>query len=94
MRGHSSISEDVHLIVVDRTSPSAPMELTPPPSPASAAAASIPIFRPMECSFDDCDSVVLKVSEVTPYLDRTLKSLGLDVEARTSFITYEHFSCS
>ncbi|KAF9045937.1 hypothetical protein BDZ89DRAFT_942316 [Hymenopellis radicata] len=56
----------------------------PPPSPT----ASIPMFRPMDCSFDDSDSVVLEVSKVTLYLDRALKALGLDVEARTSFITY------
>ncbi|KAK0192574.1 hypothetical protein F5146DRAFT_1190868 [Armillaria mellea] len=32
--------------------------------------------------------IVLPVSSITPYLDKVLASLGLHVEARTSFITY------
>ncbi|KAF8896839.1 hypothetical protein CPB85DRAFT_205284 [Mucidula mucida] len=42
----------------------------------------------MSCSFDDSDSVILQVPKITPYLDRALKALGLDIETRTSFITY------
>ncbi|KAF8994262.1 hypothetical protein BDZ89DRAFT_1085259 [Hymenopellis radicata] len=71
------------------TIPSAPMELTPPSSPTPwSGTAPAKIFRPMNCSFDNSDSVVLDVPKITPYLDRALKALGLDTEARTSFITY------
>ncbi|KAF8994267.1 hypothetical protein BDZ89DRAFT_1085267 [Hymenopellis radicata] len=64
------------------TIPSAPMELTPPSSPTPGSG-----LMQRRCSFDDSDSVVLDVPKITPYLDRALKALGLDIEARTSFIT-------
>ncbi|KAF5386694.1 hypothetical protein D9615_001975 [Tricholomella constricta] len=36
----------------------------------------------------DSDSVVLRVDEITRYLEKALMSLGLHKEARTSFITF------
>ena len=37
--------------------------------------------------------MLLDVSDITPYLDATLKVLGLNIEARTSFITDATSSC-
>lgn len=61
-----------------------------PPSPLPETSESSPArsFSPIWCDLDDNNSVVLPVSSITPYLDKVLASLGLHVEARTSFITY------
>ncbi|KAK0480773.1 hypothetical protein IW261DRAFT_1685299 [Armillaria novae-zelandiae] len=48
-------------------------------------------FSPIWCNLNDDDSVVLPVSTITPYLDNALASLGLNIEARTSFITYHSY---
>ncbi|KAF9035338.1 hypothetical protein BDZ89DRAFT_1062086 [Hymenopellis radicata] len=45
-------------------------------------------FNPASSSFNDTNAVLLAVSTITPYLDSALQTLGLDTEARTSFITY------
>lgn len=34
------------------------------------------------------NSVLLPIGTITPYLDASLRALGLHTEARTSFITY------
>ena len=68
-----------------RTNTGITEQLSPPPSPSLSA---VDIFRPSRCSFNETDSVLLPVSSVTTYLDRALFALGLDTEARTSFITY------
>jgi hypothetical protein len=66
--------------------------LSPPHSPISDQAPSLEHFNPLSCNLYDTNSVVLSVGEVTIYLDKTLKSLGLHTEARTSFITSVHSS--
>ena len=64
--------------------------ISPPSSPTLATPASMgeEVFRPNLSGLSDEDSVVLPVSNVTPYLDTALAALGLHTEARTSFITY------
>ncbi|KAF9021390.1 hypothetical protein BDZ89DRAFT_957527 [Hymenopellis radicata] len=57
--------------------------LSPPPSPSAG-----PVFNPVHSTVSDADSVVLPVTQITPYLDAALTALSLHVEARTSFITY------
>ncbi|KAF8911238.1 hypothetical protein CPB85DRAFT_1513235 [Mucidula mucida] len=57
--------------------------LSPPPSPSDG-----PVFNPVHSTVTDLDSVVLPVTQITPYLDAALTALSLHVEARTSFITY------
>ncbi|KAF6748212.1 hypothetical protein DFP72DRAFT_1074479 [Ephemerocybe angulata] len=59
---------------------------SPPPSPQPGEPET---FIPTRATLaiDESNSVVLEVAKVTPYLDRSLKALGLHVEARTSFIT-------
>ncbi|KAF7330083.1 Ubiquitin family protein [Mycena kentingensis (nom. inval.)] len=65
----------------------APCQLSPPPSPVPG---SIPAFRPAHASaaFKYDTSVILPIARVPLYLDAALRALGLDTEARTSFITY------
>jgi len=45
------------------------------------------IFNPIKASLDDNNAVLIPVQDITMYLDKTLKLLGLHTEARTSFIT-------
>ncbi|KAJ7182242.1 hypothetical protein C8R43DRAFT_1092987 [Mycena crocata] len=45
-------------------------------------------FSPITCDLSPANSVLLTVSNMTPYLDQALQALGLHTEARTSFITY------
>ncbi|EFI26609.1 ubiquitin family protein [Coprinopsis cinerea okayama7 len=63
---------------------------SPPPSPQLVAADgnATELFVPNEAHLSDDDSVLVQTSQITPYLDSALKSLGLHTEARTSFITY------
>ncbi|KAL1734521.1 hypothetical protein EV714DRAFT_268658 [Schizophyllum commune] len=63
-----------------------PMNLSPPASPILGHTADV--FRPSIAGVSNDDSVLLPVSDITPYLDKSLAALGLHVEARTSFITY------
>ncbi|PBK61369.1 ubiquitin-domain-containing protein [Armillaria solidipes] len=65
-----------------------------PPSPPSSPrlgqshSDAIPHFDPLMAELIDSNSVVLPTSKTALYLDKALTSLGLHVEARTSFITY------
>ncbi|PBK61377.1 ubiquitin-domain-containing protein [Armillaria solidipes] len=65
-----------------------------PPSPPSSPRLGladldiIPPFDPSMADLTDSNSVVLPRSRTAPYLDKALTTLGLHVEARTSFITY------
>jgi len=61
---------------------------SPPRSPAFDQPQQVEHFSPVSSDLYDADSVVLSVDKVTPYLDKSLKVLGLHTEARTSFITY------
>ncbi|KAL1675821.1 hypothetical protein EV122DRAFT_217705 [Schizophyllum commune] len=63
---------------------------SPPPSPVLTAPATRhkEVFTPGMSNLCDEDSVLLAVSNITPYLDAALKFMGLHTEARTSFITY------
>ncbi|KAF6740892.1 hypothetical protein DFP72DRAFT_1128633 [Ephemerocybe angulata] len=61
--------------------------LSPPASPQLGAVDDTS-FVPNRPTLDASNSVVLEVAKMTPYLDSSLKALGLHVEARTSFITY------
>ncbi|KAF7291457.1 hypothetical protein MKEN_01489100 [Mycena kentingensis (nom. inval.)] len=65
----------------------APDQLSPPPSPVLG---SIPGFRPAHAfeAFKRDSSVLLAIKRVPLYLDSALRELGLDTEARTSFITF------
>ncbi|KAF4610257.1 hypothetical protein D9613_010308 [Agrocybe pediades] len=58
------------------------------PQALGSTEGSVEAFNPNATILNDDNSVVLPVSEVTPYLDRALHALGLHTEARTSFITY------
>ncbi|KAJ7057233.1 ubiquitin-domain-containing protein [Mycena amicta] len=62
-------------------------ELSPPPSPVLGA---IEPFRPEQArySFTHVTSVALSIEATPLYVDLALLELGLDTEARTSFITY------
>ncbi|KAF6748214.1 hypothetical protein DFP72DRAFT_578678 [Ephemerocybe angulata] len=62
---------------------------SPPASPQLGTVAE-ESFVPNRATLDASNSVVLEVAKMTPYLDSSLKALGLHVEARTSFITYWH----
>ncbi|PBK81584.1 ubiquitin-domain-containing protein [Armillaria gallica] len=70
------------------TNPSLP--LSPPSSPRLGQSHSdaIPRFDPLMAELTDTNSVVLPTSKTALYLDKALITLGLHVEARTSFITY------
>ncbi|KAF5310417.1 hypothetical protein D9611_012282 [Ephemerocybe angulata] len=61
--------------------------LSPPASPQLSAVAE-ETFVPNRPTLDASNSVVLEVAKMTPYLDSSLKALGLHVEVRTSFITH------
>ncbi|KAF7330085.1 Ubiquitin family protein [Mycena kentingensis (nom. inval.)] len=65
----------------------APTQPSPPPSPVPGATAA---FRPARASeaFKHATSVLLSMVETPLYLDAALRDLGLDTDARTSFITY------
>ncbi|KAJ7057239.1 ubiquitin-domain-containing protein [Mycena amicta] len=62
-------------------------EMSPPPSPVLGTSE---VFRPALArnAFKHAASVALTIEEVPLYLDACLVELGLDTEARTSFITY------
>ncbi|KAF7293242.1 p-loop containing nucleoside triphosphate hydrolase protein [Mycena chlorophos] len=62
-------------------------QLSPPQSPVLGASGA---FRPAlaKDAFQYATSVALDVPDVPLYLDAALLDLGLDTEARTSFITY------
>ncbi|THU78752.1 hypothetical protein K435DRAFT_769209 [Dendrothele bispora CBS 962.96] len=61
---------------------------SPPPSPKLDSSRQ-EYFDPAWPSLTEDNSVVLDVGKnMTNYLDKTLLSLGFDVEARTSFITF------
>ncbi|KAJ7463633.1 hypothetical protein FB451DRAFT_1352919 [Mycena latifolia] len=62
--------------------------MSPPGSPVLGQPAAVEVFSPIACDLSAADSVLLAVSEITPYLDKALLALGLHTEARTSFITY------
>ncbi|RXW12321.1 hypothetical protein EST38_g13533 [Candolleomyces aberdarensis] len=63
--------------------------LSPPASPLLSPAGSVvENFIPNRPTLNTTNSVLLDVGKITPYLDSSLKALGLHVEARTSFITY------
>ncbi|KAF9024434.1 hypothetical protein BDZ89DRAFT_989250 [Hymenopellis radicata] len=63
-------------------------QLSPPPSPTVGQGKEDMAFNPASSGFNDTNAVLLAVSTITPYLDSALRTLGLDTEARTSFITY------
>ncbi|KAJ7097361.1 hypothetical protein C8R44DRAFT_643573, partial [Mycena epipterygia] len=62
--------------------------ISPPGSPVLDQPAAVESFSPLTCDLSPSDSVLLQVSDITPYLDNVLRALGLHTEARTSFITY------
>ncbi|KAJ7432022.1 hypothetical protein B0H11DRAFT_2127959 [Mycena galericulata] len=62
--------------------------MSPPASPVLAPADACQSFSPLISDLSPTNSVLLAVSDITPYLDKALVSLGLHTEARTSFITY------
>ncbi|KAJ7129884.1 hypothetical protein C8R43DRAFT_896591 [Mycena crocata] len=64
------------------------LPISPPASPIHAQAHPRKIFSPLTSDLNPTDSVLVRVSEITPYLDKVLLALGLHTEARTSFITY------
>ncbi|TFY73038.1 hypothetical protein EWM64_g10974, partial [Hericium alpestre] len=59
-----------------------------PSSRPSSPAPGMDAFNPIKAGLADHDSVLLRVSDMTPYLDACLRALGLHPEARTTFITY------
>jgi len=61
---------------------------SPPRSPAFDQPQPVEYFSPISSDLCDLDSVILPADKVTPYLDKSLRALGLHTEARTSFITY------
>lgn len=63
--------------------------LSPPPSPRLNGGGSQAYFDPAFANVTRDNGVVLSVlKELMSYLDKALTSMGLHVEARTSFITY------
>ncbi|KAF7330044.1 Ubiquitin family protein [Mycena kentingensis (nom. inval.)] len=83
----SSGAEVSYLFWEASTNLPAHSELSPPPSPILGAA---DVFRPVlaRSAFKADSSVALTIEELPLYLDAALVELGLDTEARTSFITY------
>ncbi|KAJ7757211.1 hypothetical protein DFH07DRAFT_958800 [Mycena maculata] len=70
--------------LVYSTNPGIP--ISPPGSPVLGQ--PVPVsFSPTTCYLTRADSVLLTVSDITPYLDAALLAMGLHTEARTSFIT-------
>jgi len=63
---------------------SSPASRPSTPTPAADSAA----FDPVNATLSDDDSVLVRVADISPYLDTCLKTLGLHTEARTSFITH------
>lgn len=64
--------------------------LSPPSSPvlrSSSTGLASEVFVPNRPTLDPKNSVLLEVEKIPPYLDSSLKALGLHIEARTSFIT-------
>ncbi|TCD66903.1 hypothetical protein EIP91_000742 [Steccherinum ochraceum] len=61
---------------------------SPPVSRPSSPAPTAEAFDPVNASLSDEDSVLLRVADMTPYLDACLRALGLHVAARSDFITY------
>ncbi|TDL18885.1 hypothetical protein BD410DRAFT_792662 [Rickenella mellea] len=63
---------------------------SPPSSPTTEHPLSIDYFSPVQSNLydSDCATVALPIAAVAQYLDKSLKVLGLHVEARTSFVTY------
>ncbi|KAJ7496729.1 hypothetical protein FB451DRAFT_201882 [Mycena latifolia] len=61
---------------------------SPPSSPVLGHSSPMQAFSPTTCDLTPADSVLLRVADITPYLDSALRALGLHTEARTSFITY------
>lgn len=64
---------------------------SPPASPRTVSAGledNVQAFDPVNPGLSDENAVVTCVKDITPYFDAALKALGLNVEARTSFITY------
>ncbi|KAJ7893263.1 hypothetical protein B0H13DRAFT_2276648 [Mycena leptocephala] len=61
---------------------------SPPASPVVHQFTAAESFSPLTSDLSPTDSVVVAVTEITPYLDKVLLALGLHTEARTSFITY------
>ncbi|KAJ7828776.1 hypothetical protein B0H14DRAFT_2452256 [Mycena olivaceomarginata] len=59
-----------------------------PESPTVSQVIPVELFSPLNSDLTPTDSVLVAVSEITPYLDKVLLALGLHTEARTSFITY------
>ena len=47
----------------------------------------IETFNPTDVVISDKNAIAICVKDITPYLDATLKALGLHTEARSSFIT-------
>ena len=56
--------------------------LSPPPSPVENSP-----FSPDAWVLDDSNAVLLSTRKLPSYLEKVLASLGLHLEARTSFIT-------
>ncbi|KAH8831682.1 ubiquitin-domain-containing protein [Flagelloscypha sp. PMI_526] len=61
--------------------------ISPPSTPQSTSLSSSPNTSSLDY-ICPAQSVLLPLSAVPAYLDRALKSLAFDVEARTSFITF------
>jgi hypothetical protein len=59
------------------------MPISPPPSPSLY----LEHFSPLSSNLNNYSSVLLPVEDITSYLDRALKTLGLHIKARTFFIT-------
>ena len=84
------VSFSARVCLVDpfpRTNQAHPLD-SPPPSPIPSQ--QLEPFRPdhVRSSFKHSTSVALDIQSIPLYLDRALLELGLDTEARTSFITY------
>ncbi|RXW19658.1 hypothetical protein EST38_g6211 [Candolleomyces aberdarensis] len=63
--------------------------LSPPSSPILSPTGTVAeAFVPNHPNVNTTNSVLLEVEKITPYLDSSLKALGLHAEAQTSFITY------
>ncbi|TCD66901.1 hypothetical protein EIP91_000740 [Steccherinum ochraceum] len=61
---------------------------SPPVSRPSSPAPMVEAFDPVNASLSDEDSVLLRVADMTTYLDACLRALGHHVAARSDFITY------
>ncbi|KDQ61777.1 hypothetical protein JAAARDRAFT_122756 [Jaapia argillacea MUCL 33604] len=61
---------------------------TPPASRPTSPTEILDAFDAANPNLTSSNSILLHTSSVPAYLDKTLKELGLNVEARTSFITF------